>query len=105
MLKKKDLKKGKFVYKDRITGGFSTTHQGQKFKLVEALGEPISFIPNCFERGEQDLNCETLAEQSWLLEDEEGVFIQEKIIFKLGRWHSVYKRYFNIVSWALNEDE
>ncbi len=104
MLKKSDLKKGGLVFK-RGEGDFHTNSPGVSMILKKEVGELISFIPNCQEVQDQDLNCDVYAEQLWEVLDNGGDIKKERLIIKLGKWFGVYKRYFNIVNWEKMENE
>jgi len=103
MLKKSDLRRDMLVFK-RGEGDFHTSSPGVPMILKREVGELISFIPNCKEIYDQDLNCDVYAEQLWEVRDNGGDIRKERIVIKLGKWFGVYKRYFNIVNWE-KEDE
>lgn len=105
MLKKTDLKNGKTLFK-REDGEIHNSAPGEMLVLEREAGELISFIPNCREIHDQDLNCDVYADQVWEVRDEFGVLRREKLTIKLGKWFGVYKRYFNIVNFEIeNEDD
>lgn len=102
MIKKNDLKKGGVIY--HRDGEFYKEPPGEKIKLIKEIDKPISFIPGCNEVMDQDLNCDVYIHQTWEVELGE-IPLHIRITAKLGKWFGVYKRYFNIVNFEIEEDD
>lgn len=104
MLKKTDLRAGKAIFK-RDDGDFYNQPPGDVLMLEREAGDLISFIPDCNEIHDQDLNCNVYADQVWEVRDQHGYLKREKLTVKLGKWFGVYKRYFNIVNFEIESED
>ena len=96
-LTKRDLVKGKTIFES--CGAFNKT-SGIAYKLLEPLGIPLSFIPDCDnETDDHELNCRVYVIQRWSMENKETKQISARNVEAyLGRWNSVWIKYNYIVS-------
>lgn len=104
MVNKTDLRKGRVVY--YRNSDYFTSGSGEMFRLIREADKPVSFIPDCqAETDENEMNCMVYIWWKWLVEDENGNISVRLITAKLGRWNSIYKRYFKILNFELENEE
>lgn len=104
MVKRTDLRKGRYVY--YRNSEYFTSGSGRKFKLIKEVDKPISFIPGCSsETDDNELNCMVYVWCKWMMEDENGDKSVRLITAKLGKWNTVYKTYFKIVNFEIEQEE